>query len=75
MAKLTKKVKAVATYDKNLAYAMTDAVSMVKGAAKAKFDESVDVAGGTGCHFHVGWVQLRRGPPHGEDAAAEQCAA
>lgn len=44
MAKLTKKMKAVVAYDKNLSYAVTDAISMVKGAAKAKFDESVDVS-------------------------------
>lgn len=44
MAKLTKKMKAVATFDKNLAYSATDAIAMVKAAATAKFDESVDVA-------------------------------
>ena len=44
MAKLTKKMKAVAAYDKNAVFPVADAVTMVKNAAKAKFDESVDVA-------------------------------
>lgn len=44
MAKLTKKMKAVTPYDKNTSYAVGDAISMIKAAAKAKFDESIDVA-------------------------------
>lgn len=44
MVKLTKRQKAVASYDKNAVYSLTDAVKMVKDAARAKFDESIDVA-------------------------------
>jgi large subunit ribosomal protein L1 len=44
MAKLTKKMKAIAAYDKSLAYPVVDAITMIKEAAKAKFDESIDVA-------------------------------
>jgi large subunit ribosomal protein L1 len=44
MVKLTKKQKAVAAFDRNALYSATDAVKMVKDAAKAKFDESIDVA-------------------------------
>lgn len=44
MVKLTKKQKAVAAFDKNALFTVTDAVKMVKDAAIAKFDESIDVA-------------------------------
>lgn len=44
MAKLTKKMKAVAQFDKNSVFAVQEAIAMVKAAAKAKFDESIDVA-------------------------------
>lgn len=44
MAKLTKKMKAVAQFDKNAVFAVQDALTMVKAAAKAKFDESIDVS-------------------------------
>lgn len=44
MVKLTKKQKAVASYDREALYSVADAVKMVKDAAKAKFDESIDVA-------------------------------
>ena len=44
MVKLTKRQKAVAAFDKNALYSATDAVKMVKDAAKAKFDGSIDVA-------------------------------
>ena len=44
MAKLTKRMKAFAAFDKNKSYAAVEAVAMVKTAATAKFDESVDVA-------------------------------
>jgi len=44
MAKLTKKQKAVAEFDKNAFFPVADAIAMIKAAAKAKFDESVDVA-------------------------------
>jgi large subunit ribosomal protein L1 len=44
MVKLTKRQKAVTAFDKNAVYSATDAVKMVKDAAKAKFDESIDVA-------------------------------
>lgn len=44
MAKLTKRQKAVASFDANKAYVANEAIEMVKKAATAKFDESVDVA-------------------------------
>ncbi len=45
MAKLTKKQKALqGKVDSNKLYALTDALSIVKECATAKFDESIDVA-------------------------------
>ena len=45
MAKLTKKQKALqGKVDSNKLYALTDAIALVKDAATAKFDESIDVA-------------------------------
>ena len=45
MSKLTKKQKAQAgKIDSNKLYALTDALTLVKGFANAKFDESIDVA-------------------------------
>lgn len=44
MAKLTKRQKAVASFDANKLYLTTEALEMVKKAATAKFDESIDVA-------------------------------
>ncbi len=45
MAKISKRLKALkATVDRNKNYAIDDALGMVKGAATAKFDESIDVA-------------------------------
>jgi large subunit ribosomal protein L1 len=45
MAKMSKRLKALkATVDRNKNYAIDDALGMVKGAATAKFDESIDVA-------------------------------
>ena len=44
MAKLTKRMKAVASFDKNAVYPVADAIEMVKKAATAKFDESVDLS-------------------------------
>ena len=44
MAKLTKRQKAVASFDATKAYAANEAIEMVKKAAVSKFDESVDVA-------------------------------
>ena len=44
MAKLTKKQKAVASFDNTKLFAASEAIEMVKKAATAKFDESVDVA-------------------------------
>ncbi len=44
MVKLTKRQKAVAAFDRNAVFSATDAVKMVKDAARAKFDESIDVA-------------------------------
>ena len=44
MAKLTKRMKAFAAFDKNKIFTAAEAVAMVKSAATAKFDESVDVA-------------------------------
>src|SRR5271170_3441238 len=44
MVKLTKKQKAVVAFDRDALFTATDAVKMVKDAAKAKFDESIDVA-------------------------------
>ncbi|MCC2644838.1 MAG: ribosomal protein [Burkholderiales bacterium] len=44
MVKLTKKQKAVAAFDRDALYSVADAVKMVKDAAVAKFDESIDVA-------------------------------
>jgi large subunit ribosomal protein L1 len=49
MAKLSKRNKALeGKSDKNMKYTLTDAVSIVKECATAKFDESVDLA------FHLG---------------------
>lgn len=43
--KLTKKQKSIAeTVDTNKEYSITEAVAKLKGSAKAKFDESIDVA-------------------------------
>jgi len=45
MAKLSKRVQALkATVDRNKLYPVADAVALVKGAATAKFDESIDIA-------------------------------
>jgi large subunit ribosomal protein L1 len=45
MAKLSKRAKALAEkVDRNKAYPITDALSLVKECANAKFDESIDVA-------------------------------
>jgi|SRR6185437_11568582 len=44
MVKLTKRQKAVVAFDRDALFSATDAVKMVKDAAKAKFDESIDVA-------------------------------
>ena len=45
MAKLTKKQKALAgKVDSNKLYPLADAIGIVKEAATAKFDESIDVA-------------------------------
>src|ERR1700712_1872558 len=45
MSKVTKKQKAqVGKVDSNKLYALTDAIGIVKEAATAKFDESIDVA-------------------------------
>lgn len=44
MAKLTKKQKAVAGFDSTKLYPANEAIEMVKKAATAKFDESIDVA-------------------------------
>ena len=44
MTKLTKRQKAFAGFDKLKSYAVDEAINMVKTAATAKFDESIDVA-------------------------------
>ncbi|MEZ5945309.1 MAG: 50S ribosomal protein L1 [Hyphomonas sp.] len=45
MAKAGKRTRAIAeTVDKNKAYTITDAVKLVKSNAKAKFDETVEIA-------------------------------
>jgi large subunit ribosomal protein L1 len=44
MAKLTKKQKAVASFDATKLFAADEAITMVKAAATAKFDESIDVS-------------------------------
>lgn len=45
MAKQGKRMKAAnAAYDKNVSHSVSDAVKIVKGNAKAKFDETVEVA-------------------------------
>ncbi len=45
MAKLSKRVQALrAKVDRNKAYPLSDALSLIKGCATAKFDESIDVA-------------------------------
>lgn len=44
MAKLTKRMKAVPQFDKNKLYPISDAISMIKAAATAKFNESFDVS-------------------------------
>lgn len=42
--KLTKKIKQYAEFDKQKLYPVNEAITMVKTAATAKFDESIDVA-------------------------------
>ena len=45
MAKITKRIKAIAAFvDRNKAYPLANALELVKKTATAKFDESVDVA-------------------------------
>ncbi|MFC3626480.1 50S ribosomal protein L1 [Vogesella amnigena] len=45
MAKVSKRLQALnAQVDRNKLYAVEDAITLVKGAATAKFDESIDVA-------------------------------
>jgi large subunit ribosomal protein L1 len=45
MAKISKRLKALkATVDRNKAYPIDEALGLVKGAATAKFDESIDMA-------------------------------
>jgi large subunit ribosomal protein L1 len=45
MARLTKRLKAIRTkVEPNKSYALADALNIIKDTAKAKFDESVDVA-------------------------------
>ena len=44
MAKLTKRQKAFAAFDASKVFAASEAITMVKAAATAKFDESIDVA-------------------------------
>lgn len=45
MAKVSKRLAALnATVDRNKLYPVVDAIALVKGAATAKFDESIDVA-------------------------------
>ena len=44
MAKLTKKQKAVVSFDATKLFAADEAIAMVKAAATAKFDESIDVS-------------------------------
>jgi large subunit ribosomal protein L1 len=45
MAKISKRLAALkATVDRNKLYAAEEAIAMVKGAATAKFDESIDIA-------------------------------
>ena len=45
MAKVSKRLAALkATVDRNKLYPVDEAISLVKGAATAKFDESIDVA-------------------------------
>lgn len=44
MAKLTKKQKAFANIDRQKLYSVTEAIELVKNAATAKFDESIDIA-------------------------------
>jgi large subunit ribosomal protein L1 len=45
MSKITKKQKALAgKVDSNKLYPLADAIGLVKEAATAKFDESIDVA-------------------------------
>jgi len=45
MAKVGKRAKAInATVDRNKMYSLAEAVKLVKAAAKAKFDETIDVA-------------------------------
>ena len=47
MAKLTKRMKAIfESFDANKVYELADAVKIVKENAKAKFDESIDIAMG-----------------------------
>jgi large subunit ribosomal protein L1 len=44
MTQQTKRVKSFPQYDKNKLYSAVDALNLVKSAATAKFDESIDVA-------------------------------
>jgi len=44
MTKLTKRQKSFAQVDKNKLYPASEAIELVKGAATAKFDESIDLA-------------------------------
>ncbi len=44
MAKLTKRQKAMANFDTTKVFAASEAITMVKQAATAKFDESIDVS-------------------------------
>ena len=44
MAKLTKRQKAFASFDSTKLHAVSEAIALVKSAATAKFDESIDVA-------------------------------
>ncbi|MCX8514795.1 MAG: hypothetical protein RL017_264 [Pseudomonadota bacterium] len=44
MTQQSKRIKAFPAYDKNKLYSAIDALNLVKSAATAKFDESIDVA-------------------------------
>ena len=44
MSKITKRMKSFPSFDRNKLYLVSEAVNLVKTAATAKFDESVDVA-------------------------------
>ena len=59
MTQLTKKAKALqGKVDSNKLYPLTDAISIVKECATAKFDESIDVAGAVR-NAKAGQVQFR----------------